>query len=160
MRFNSIPVRSRQHSGSRSSNSSSRAARNLVSSRPRKAERLQLSELAAAKVPNDMDLLGWQWHALKGSMAGRAITVTVFAGKLKMTRALISRLVNGKAGLSPELSLRLEEALGTSAESWSAMQSLRPPKKVPPENCRLPMTTILRNSAVPIEMRLSEFSQS
>jgi addiction module HigA family antidote len=27
------------------------------------------------------------------------------------------------AGISPELSLRLEEALGTSAESWLAMQS-------------------------------------
>jgi addiction module HigA family antidote len=32
-------------------------------------------------------------------------------------------VVNAKAGISPELSLRLEEALGTSAESWLAMQS-------------------------------------
>jgi addiction module HigA family antidote len=51
------------------------------------------------------------------------ITVPAFAEKRKMTRAAISRVVNGKAGISPELSLRLEEALGTSAEPWLAMQS-------------------------------------
>jgi addiction module HigA family antidote len=55
--------------------------------------------------------------------ADGGITVTAFAEKLKMTRAAISRVVNGKAGISPELSLRLEEALGASAESWLAMQS-------------------------------------
>lgn len=51
------------------------------------------------------------------------ISVTAFANRLKMTRTAISRVVNGKAGISPELSIRLEEALGTSAESWLAMQS-------------------------------------
>ena len=51
------------------------------------------------------------------------ISVTAFAEKLGMTRTAISRVVNGKAGISPELSIRLEEALGTSAESWLAMQS-------------------------------------
>jgi len=55
--------------------------------------------------------------------ADGGISVTEFAVKLKMTRAAVSRVVNGKAGISPELSLRLEEALGTSAESWLAMQS-------------------------------------
>jgi addiction module HigA family antidote len=55
--------------------------------------------------------------------ADGGISVTAFAEKLKMTRAAISRVVNGKAGISPELSLRLDEALGTSAESWLAMQS-------------------------------------
>jgi antitoxin HigA-1 len=57
--------------------------------------------------------------------ADGGMSVTAFAEKLKMTRAAISRVVNGKAGISPELSLRLEEALGTSAESWLAMQSAR-----------------------------------
>ena len=55
--------------------------------------------------------------------ADGGISVTEFAAKLKMTRAAISRVVNGKAGISAELSIRLEEALGTSAESWLAMQS-------------------------------------
>jgi antitoxin HigA-1 len=51
------------------------------------------------------------------------ITVTALAEKLGMTRTAISRVVNGKAGISPELALRLEKALGTSAESWLGMQS-------------------------------------
>jgi toxin HigB-1 len=33
--------------------------------------RLQLGALNAAKLPTDMNLPGWRWHALKGSMAGR-----------------------------------------------------------------------------------------
>jgi antitoxin HigA-1 len=49
--------------------------------------------------------------------ADGGISVTAFAEKLKMTRAAISRVVNGKAGISPELSLRLEESLGTSRAS-------------------------------------------
>jgi len=51
------------------------------------------------------------------------ITVTAFAKKLGMTRTAISRVINGKAGISAELSIRLEAALGTSAEAWLAMQS-------------------------------------
>jgi addiction module HigA family antidote len=54
---------------------------------------------------------------------GGGITVTAFAAKLGMTRTAISRVINGKAGISAELSLRLEDALGTSAETWLAMQA-------------------------------------
>lgn len=54
--------------------------------------------------------------------ADGGISVTELAAKLKMTRTAISRVINGKAGISPELSIRLEEALGSSAESWLAMQ--------------------------------------
>jgi addiction module HigA family antidote len=52
-----------------------------------------------------------------------SITVTEFAARLGMTRTAISRVIHGKAGISAELSIRLEEALGTSAEAWLAMQS-------------------------------------
>jgi proteic killer suppression protein len=38
--------------------------------------RLQLGALNAAKLPSDMNLPGWRWHALKGAMAGRwSVTV-------------------------------------------------------------------------------------
>lgn len=52
-----------------------------------------------------------------------SITVTEFAERLGMTRAGISRVIHGNAGISAELSIRLEAALGTSAESWLAMQA-------------------------------------
>jgi antitoxin HigA-1 len=51
------------------------------------------------------------------------INVTEFAKRLGMTRTAISRVVNGHASVSTDLALRLEAALGTSAETWLAMQA-------------------------------------
>ena len=39
-----------------------------------------------------------------------------------MTRAALSRILNGSAGISAEMALRLSEALGTSPELWIGMQ--------------------------------------
>lgn len=51
------------------------------------------------------------------------ISVTAFAEKLGMTRTAISRIIHGKAVISTDMSNRLEEAMGTSAETWPAMQA-------------------------------------
>ncbi len=48
---------------------------------------------------------------------------TEFANKLGMTRAAISRVVNGKAGISPELAVRLAAFLNVTARSWLTMQA-------------------------------------
>jgi len=40
-----------------------------------------------------------------------------------MTRTAISRIIHGKAAISTDMAIRLEEALGTSAETWLAMQA-------------------------------------
>ncbi len=40
-----------------------------------------------------------------------------------MTRAAVSRVVNGKAGISPELAVRLAAFLNVTARSWLAMQA-------------------------------------
>jgi addiction module HigA family antidote len=53
----------------------------------------------------------------------RGIRVTEFAEKLGMTRTAISRIIHGRASISTDMSIRLEEALGTSAETWLAMQA-------------------------------------
>ena len=50
------------------------------------------------------------------------ISVSAFAERLGMTRTAISRIIHGKAAISTEMAIRLEEALGTSAETWLAMQ--------------------------------------
>ena len=44
------------------------------------------------------------------------------AKRLKVTRTTLSRIVNGRAGISAEMSLRLSEALGTNAAFWSGLQ--------------------------------------
>lgn len=51
------------------------------------------------------------------------MSVTDAAAHLSVTRAALSRILNGTNGISADMALRLEEALGTSAEMWVAMQS-------------------------------------
>jgi addiction module HigA family antidote len=45
------------------------------------------------------------------------------AARLKVSPSTLSRILKGKSALSPEMALRLEKALGRSAESWLAMQA-------------------------------------
>lgn len=51
------------------------------------------------------------------------VTVTNAAERLGVTRAALSRVLNGAAGISPDMDLRLSKALGTTAGSWYAMQA-------------------------------------
>lgn len=52
------------------------------------------------------------------------VTVTDAAKHLGITRAALSRILNGKTGISPEMAIRLEEAfIATTAETWLAMQA-------------------------------------
>lgn len=53
----------------------------------------------------------------------KGISVTAAALHLGVTRAALSRILNGSAGISAEMALRLSEALGTSPELWIGMQS-------------------------------------
>lgn len=50
------------------------------------------------------------------------LTVTAAAEKLGVTRVSLSRILNGTNGISAGMALRLEAALGTSAEMWAGMQ--------------------------------------
>jgi len=49
--------------------------------------------------------------------------VTESAKRLGVTRQALSAVLNGRAGISAEMALRLEAALGTSAEMWVEMQA-------------------------------------
>lgn len=55
------------------------------------------------------------------------LTVTDAATQLGVTRAALSRVLNGRAAISPEMALRLERWLGVDrggrANVWLAMQS-------------------------------------
>jgi addiction module HigA family antidote len=52
-------------------------------------------------------------------------SVTALAKHLGVTRAALSRVINGRAAVSADMSLRLQEALGVKAELWLRMQSQR-----------------------------------
>jgi antitoxin HigA-1 len=51
------------------------------------------------------------------------LTVTDAAAGLGVSRVALSRVINGRAGISPDMALRLEAWLGgSSAEAWLRMQ--------------------------------------
>ncbi len=51
------------------------------------------------------------------------LTVTAAAGQLGISRVMLSRILNMKAGVTADMALRLSAWLGTSAEMWLGMQS-------------------------------------
>ena len=51
------------------------------------------------------------------------LTVSDAAEKLGMSRTAFSRVINGKAGISPDLAIRLETAGISSARFWIALQA-------------------------------------
>ena len=50
------------------------------------------------------------------------VTSNGIADRLGVAHSTFNRLLNGKAGISPEMAVRLSEVLGGSAESWLALQ--------------------------------------
>lgn len=51
------------------------------------------------------------------------MTVTTAAEQLGVSRVMLSKILNGKAGISAEMALRLSAWLGTTPEVWLEMQS-------------------------------------
>ena len=52
------------------------------------------------------------------------LSVTKAAEGLGVTRKTLSLLLNGRAGVSPEMAMRLSQAFGRSPESWLQLQAL------------------------------------
>lgn len=51
------------------------------------------------------------------------LSVTEAARRLGMSRVALSRVLNGKAGISPDLAIRLERAGVATARAWLQMQA-------------------------------------
>ncbi len=56
-------------------------------------------------------------------LAPLGLTVTQAAEGLGVTRKTLSQLLNGRAGISAEMAVRLSKAFGRSPESWLELQS-------------------------------------
>jgi len=53
---------------------------------------------------------------------GRNLTITEVAEGLSVARGNLSAVVNERAGISPELAVKLSEAFGNSAQFWINLQ--------------------------------------
>ncbi len=60
-------------------------------------------------------------RVLREYLGTRSVTDT--AKHLGVTRVALSRILNGSAGISADMALRLADALGTNPELWVGMQT-------------------------------------
>jgi addiction module HigA family antidote len=51
------------------------------------------------------------------------LSITEAARVLGVTRQALNNVVNGKAGISPEMAIRLDKAFGGGAETWLRIQT-------------------------------------
>ncbi|HLY58927.1 MAG TPA: HigA family addiction module antitoxin [Stellaceae bacterium] len=51
------------------------------------------------------------------------LSVTEAAARLSLSRVALSRVLNGRAGISPDLAVRLEKAGVSTARFWIALQA-------------------------------------
>jgi antitoxin HigA-1 len=51
------------------------------------------------------------------------VTVTEAAKALGVSRQALNNLINGQAGISPEMAIRLDKAFGGGAETWLRLQA-------------------------------------
>ena len=63
------------------------------------------------------------WSIKDACLEPLELTVTKGAAVLGVARHTLSRVINGQAGISPEMAIRLEKAFGGSADSWLRMQA-------------------------------------
>jgi addiction module HigA family antidote len=52
-----------------------------------------------------------------------ALSVTEGAKALGVSRTTLSRLINGQAGVSPDMAIRLSKAFGATPDIWIRMQA-------------------------------------
>jgi addiction module HigA family antidote len=80
--------------------------------------------------------------------------VSAAAAHLRTTRVTLSRVLNGKAGISANMALRLAAALGTTAELWLNMQSQydlwQARREKRPAVQRFPHVSVTRRSSEPL----------
>lgn len=67
--------------------------------------------------PHPGEILQGLWLEPQG------ISVSEAARALGISRKTLSRIVNGRGSVTPEMALRLSMAFGASAESWLAHQA-------------------------------------
>jgi addiction module HigA family antidote len=59
---------------------------------------------------------------VRGCLEELGLTVTEAARGLGVTRQALNNVVNGKAGISPEMAVRLSKAFGSTADFWLRLQ--------------------------------------
>jgi antitoxin HigA-1 len=57
------------------------------------------------------------------SLAEAGVSIVAAAKGLGVTRQQLHNLIAGRSGVTPEMAVRLEKALGSTADTWLRMQA-------------------------------------
>jgi addiction module HigA family antidote len=60
---------------------------------------------------------------VKDSLESLGVPIAEAARALGITRQQLYRIIRGESGISPDVALRLEQAIGSSADVWLRMQA-------------------------------------
>ena len=60
---------------------------------------------------------------VKHEITEMGLTVAEVAAALGVTRQQLYNVINGKSAISPEMAIRLEKGIGSTADTWLGMQS-------------------------------------
>jgi addiction module HigA family antidote len=61
-------------------------------------------------------------RGLKDDLAALGLSIAEAAEGLGVTSQQLDRIVNGECGITPEMAIRLEKAIGSTADAWFRMQ--------------------------------------
>jgi len=59
---------------------------------------------------------------VRRAIADLDVSITAAAGALNVSRPALSNLLNGKAGISPEMAVRLSKVIGSTPGFWLRLQ--------------------------------------
>ena len=60
---------------------------------------------------------------VKSNLEDMGLSIAKAAIGLGVTRQQLHRVVNGQSAISPEMAVRLEKAIGSTADAWLRMQA-------------------------------------
>ena len=61
-------------------------------------------------------------HLLKNELEELGLSVAAAAEGLGVTRQQLYNVINGKSAVTPEMAVRLEKGIGSTADTWLRMQ--------------------------------------
>ena len=62
-------------------------------------------------------------HLLKNELEELGLSVAAAAEGLGVTRQQLYNVINGKSAITPDMAIRLEKGIGSTAEGWLRLQT-------------------------------------
>lgn len=85
---------------------------------------------------------------VKGSLDELEVSITDAAKAMNVSRTALSQMLNGKAGISPEMAVRLSKAIGSTPGFWLRLQTNYELAKVEQRADSIVVSPLVAHSAI------------